>query len=148
MSIAAETVTVPTGRANLEAIRDGIAPPPPAAVLLDLDLETVDDGRTVFGFHPAHRFTNPYGATHGGILAAVADFAVATAVMTRLSADAVVVTTNLNVTYVRSVTSGVESMHCEGRVLHLGRRLAHAEATLTDGDGRVYLHATATCHVG
>jgi acyl-coenzyme A thioesterase PaaI-like protein len=31
--------------------------------------------------------------------------------------------------------------------VHLGRSLAHVEATMRDADGRVVLTATATCHV-
>jgi len=41
--------------------------------------------------------------THGGILAAVADVALSTAVLTQLGAGADVVTTNLSVTYLRPV---------------------------------------------
>jgi uncharacterized protein (TIGR00369 family) len=96
----------------LEAIRDGLAPPPPAATLLDLTLEEVGDGRTVFGFEPAERFLNGMGAVHGGILATVADFAVSTAAMTLAPEGSAVVTANLTVGYVRPVTLATGRTTC------------------------------------
>ena len=135
------------GLALLEGIRDGRFPPPPAATLLDLDLDTVEEGRTVFGFRPQARFDNGQGAVHGGILATVADFAVGTSVMTVAPADALVVTVSLALTYVRPVGITASRLTGEGRVVHLGRRLAQAEATLTDEAGRLALQATATLAV-
>jgi uncharacterized protein (TIGR00369 family) len=76
----------------------------------------------------------------------VADFALSTAVFTRLDAGVDVVTTNLAVTYLRPVPLGGR-YRCDGRVLHRGRTLTHAEAVLTDETGRELMRATATCHV-
>jgi uncharacterized protein (TIGR00369 family) len=135
------------GLALLEGIRDGRFPPPPTAALLDLELDLVEEGHTVFGFRPAPRFDNGQGAVHGGILATVADFAVGTAAMTAAPPDALVVTTNLALTYVRPVPVSAGRLTGEGRVLHLGRTLAHAEAVLTDERGRRLVHATATLAV-
>jgi uncharacterized protein (TIGR00369 family) len=81
------------------------------------------------------------------VLAAVADFAVATVVTTAAPEGALVVTANLNVSYVRPVRVDGPTLTCEGRLLHIGRSLAHAEASIVDDDGRLYVHATATCHV-
>jgi uncharacterized protein (TIGR00369 family) len=109
-------------------------------------LPAFDLGRTRFAYRPGAVVDNGQGVTHGGILAAVADFAVTTAVMTHLPADRLVRTTNLAVSYIRPVPPGAEAV-CEGRVVHLGRTLAHADATMTDADGRLLLRATATCHL-
>ena len=68
-------------------------------------------------------------------------------VMTTLPADATVVTTNLDVTFVRGVAPTTGRLWCEGRIVHVGRTLAHAEATLTDVHDQLYLRATATCRV-
>jgi uncharacterized protein (TIGR00369 family) len=135
----------PAGLRLMEAIRDGELPPPPAAITLGLDIEAVSDGAITFAFRADERFSNG-ATTHGGILAAVADFALSTAVLTRLPAGADVVTTNLAVTYLRPVPLGGR-YRCEGRLLHRGRTLTHAEAVLTDDAGRELLRATATCHV-
>lgn len=76
-----------TGKELLAAIHDGEVPPPAAAELLDLTLLEIHDGRAVFKFRPTPRFDNGQGAVHGGLLSAVADFAVSTAVKTLLGAD-------------------------------------------------------------
>ena len=54
-------------------------------------------------------------------------------------------TTNLNITYLRPALPNSGRLVCEGHVVHIGRRLAHAEATITDPSGEVYATATATC---
>ena len=144
---ATDTAVVAMGRDALEAIRDGRLDPPAAAALVDLDLVAVEDGHTTFRFQPAARFDNGDGAVNGGILATVADFAVSTAVMTLLPAGALVVTSNLNVSFLQRIASTGDALTCEGRVVHLGRQLAHAEATITDLDGGVCVRASATCYV-
>lgn len=136
-----------TGRTVLERIRDGQVEPPPTARLLGLQLAAVEDGATTFRFTPAERFGNGSPMIHGGVLAAVADFAVATAVTTAVPEGAVVVTANLNVSYVRPVRIDGPTLTCHGRVLHVGRSLAHAEASIVDDDDRLYVHVTAACHV-
>ena len=136
-----------TGRTILEGIHDGQVEPPPTARLLDLELAAVGNGATTFRFTPAERFGNGSPMIHGGVLAAVADFAVATAVTTAAPEGAIVVTANLNVSYVRPARVDGPVLTCEGRVLHVGRSLAYAEASIVDDDGRLYVHATATCHV-
>ncbi|MFP5255324.1 MAG: PaaI family thioesterase [Acidimicrobiia bacterium] len=135
----------PAGLVLMEAIAAGEMPPPPAALLLGLEIDEVVEGRIAFGFVADERFSN-YATTHGGILAAVADFAISTAVITQQPSGADVVTTNLAVTYLRPVPLGAR-YRCEGRVVHRGRTLVHAEATLTDAEGRELVRATASCHV-
>lgn len=140
-------VEAPNGRQLLEAIRDGRHPRPNTAALLGLRLVEVGDGHTVFEWTADERFDNGDGSAHGGVLATIADFAVATAVRTRIPPSTYVVTTNLNITYVRGVPSDAGFVRGEGRVLKVGRTLAHAEATMTDADGRLCVHATGTCSI-
>ena len=128
------TVTKPAGLELMELIRDGELPPPPAALLLGLEIDAVSEGAITFAFTSDDRFSNG-ATTHGGVLAAVADFALSTAVLTQLEAGADVVTTNLAVTYLRPVLLTGRFL-CQGRVVHRGRTLAHAEAVMTDVAGR------------
>jgi len=39
------------------------------------------------------------------------------------------------------------ALRCEGRPIHVGGRVAIAEASLTDGSGKLYAHATSTLMV-
>ena len=142
------TTTEPTtGRDALQAIRDGGVPPPPAADALGLELREVRDGATVFSFRPDGRFDNGTGLVHGGILSAVADFGVTTAIMSALPAGSGLVTSNLNVTFVRPLAIGGENVTCEGSAIHIGQTVAHAEATIRDSSGEVLVLANATCRL-
>jgi uncharacterized protein (TIGR00369 family) len=135
-----------TWRHLLEAIRDGVLDPPPAASLIGLDLLTVEPGRTVFGYRPRPEHGNP-SHVHGGVLAVVADFAVSTAVATLLPVGGDVVTADLHVSYIRRVELDGDPLECTGRVVHLGRSQANAEATAVSAGGDVVFHAVATCRV-
>lgn len=135
----------PAGLQLMELIRAGELPPPPAAVLLGLEIDDVSEGVITFGFTTDNRFSNG-ATTHGGILAAVADFALSTAILTQLSAGADVVTTNLSVTYLRPVALAGR-YRCEGRVVHRGRTVAHAEAVMTDDVRREVMRATGAFHL-
>lgn len=139
------TTDKPAGLQLMELIRDGELPPPPAAVLLGLEIDEMSEGAITFAFTSHDRFSNGK-TTHGGVLAAVADFALSTAVLTCLDAGADVVTTSLAVTYLRPVAL-TGRYQCIGQVVHRGRSLAHAEALMTDHAGRQVMRATGGFHV-
>ena len=67
--------------------------------------------------------------------------------MRRSSPEAAAGLTGWRLPFVRgmSETSGV--IRTEGRVLNAGRRVATAEARITDPKGRLLAHATTTCLV-
>lgn len=135
----------PGGLLLMEAIRDGLLDPPPAALVLGLEIDDVREGEITFVFNGNEMFSNGT-STHGGILAAVADFAASTAVLTGLGAGAEVVTTNLQVTYLRPVPTD-DHFRCTGRAVYRGNTLHHAEAVMTNKLGHEVLRATATLHV-
>jgi uncharacterized protein (TIGR00369 family) len=133
-------------RAVLDAIRDGSLAPPPAASLLGIELLAVADGRTTFRLTSSPTHGNPTHV-HGGVLATVADFAATTAVASALPAGADVVTADLHVSYVRRVALDAGPLLCHGRLLHLGRTQANAEAVVVDDAGELVLQGLATCRV-
>ena len=49
--------------------------------------------------------------------------------------------------FLRGMSATTGRVTCEGRVVHRGRRVAHAEASITDGDGRLLATATSACLV-
>jgi uncharacterized protein (TIGR00369 family) len=55
--------------------------------------------------------------------------------------------TELKVNFVRPVVTGTGRLRSEGRIIHVGSRLATAEARLTDAAGKLYAHAVGTCLV-
>jgi uncharacterized protein (TIGR00369 family) len=52
---------------------------------------------------------------------------------------------DLSIKFLHMVTTSTGPLQCEGTVIHLGSRTALAQATVTDGVGRQYAHATSSC---
>jgi uncharacterized protein (TIGR00369 family) len=136
-----------TGRAFLEAIRDGKLPPPPVAQLLDFTLAEVDEGRVVITMAPQEFHFNPIGTVHGGMIATLLDSVMGLAVHSKLPAGRGYTTLEIKVNYVRGVTVGTGPVWAIGRIVHLGRQTALVEADLTDASGKLLSQASSTCLV-
>ncbi|CAN5568268.1 PaaI family thioesterase [soil metagenome] len=133
------------GPAMLEAVRDGKIPPAPIAATLRFDLDVVEEGRAVFSLEAAEHHYNPIGSVHGGVFATLLDSAAGCAVHSTLAAGVGYTSIDLNVKFVRAMTAATGRVTCEGRVVNRGRRLALAEATITDAAGRLLATATSSC---
>ncbi len=84
---------------------------------------------------------------HGGLAATLCDTAVGCAVHSTLPAGAGYTTLELKVNFIRPLSVDTGRVFCEGRVIHVGGRVATAEARVTDAAGKLYAHATTTCMV-
>jgi uncharacterized protein (TIGR00369 family) len=106
-----------------------------------------EPGIVVIHSVPALRHYNPIGSVHGGYAAILLDSAMGLAVRSTLPAGTGYTTLEFKISFVRgmSETSGV--VRTEGRVLNAGRRVATAEARITDARDRLIAHATTTCLV-
>ncbi len=144
------TVSAKKGRSMsgieyLRAMKNGEVPPPPIAVLIDMNIEEIEEGRVVFTVVPAEYHYNPIGTVHGGLAATLLDSAMGCAVQTILAAGVGYTTLEIKVNYIRSMTRDTGIVYSEGKVLHSGGRIATAEGRITDGAGKLYAHATTTC---
>jgi uncharacterized protein (TIGR00369 family) len=135
------------GLEQLKAIARGDAAPPPAAALLGIDLHTVERGRVVFEIVADELHENPMGTMHGGIVATLVDSAMGCAVLSMLPAGTSYTTLELKTNYVRPIVQTTGRVRAEGRVVHLGGRVATTEAQVVDDAGTLYAHATSTCLV-
>lgn len=133
------------GRAFLEAIRDGVLPPPPVAQLVGFDLDEVDDGRVVMTMAPEEFHFNPIGSVHGGIVATLLDSAMGLAVHSKLPVGRGYTTLEIKVNYLRGVTVAAGRLRVTGHVVHLGRQTAMAEAHISDSSGKLMAQASTTC---
>jgi uncharacterized protein (TIGR00369 family) len=131
----------------LRAIRDGRLPHPPICALLGYRLTEVESGQAVFEIAPAERHYNPIGVVHGGIAMTLLDSAMGCAVQTRMPAGGGYTTLEAKTNLVRAVTADTGALRAVGKVLHIGKRVATAEARLEDREGKLYAHATSTCIV-
>ncbi len=116
----------------------------PMGEKLGFALVELDRGRVVFEGTPDRSVYNPLGSVHGGYAATLLDSACGLAVQSELAAGRAHTTLELKVSYLRGLSERSGTVRSIGRVLSLGRRVAFAEATLHDGDGRLCATATST----
>lgn len=129
----------------LRALQSGELPPPPIAVLMGLWIDEVSEGRVVFAAEPSEYHYNPLGTVHGGVMATLLDSALGCAVQSMLPAGTSYTTLELKVNYLRPITVKTGTVYAEGKIIHLGGRIATAEGRLTDAAGKLYAHGTTTC---
>jgi len=131
----------------MRAILDGSLAPPPIAQLLGMSLESVGEGRAVFGLEPEEWMYNPIGSVHGGVAATILDSCMGCAVHTTLPAGVAYTTTDLQVRYIRAMRAGQGQVLAEGRVVHSGGRTATAEGRLylADDEDVLFAHASTGC---
>lgn len=139
--------TAPSGLERLLAVRDGRSARPGAARLLDMAMTEVEEGRVTFTAHARSDFGNPQQTLHGGITATLLDSAMTCAVMSKLPGGVGATTIDLSISYLRAVPLDGRVLVAEGRVVHVGRRLATAEGRLLDEHGRLIATATTSCMV-
>ena len=111
---------------------------------LDFNLIEVGDGLAVFEGHPDERTYNPMGTVHGGYAATLLDSACGIATHSKLAAGQTYTTLELKVAYHRAITAESGRVRAAGSVLSFGRRVAFAEAKLTDWHGRILASASST----
>lgn len=116
----------------------------PMARTLDFRLIEIERGRVVFEGRPDRSVYNPMGGVHGGYAATLLDSCCGIAVHSQLGAHKGHTTLELKVSYVRGLTERSGPVRAEGRVISSGRRVAFAEATLRDNEGRLCATATST----
>ena len=111
---------------------------------LDFELVEVDHGRAVFIGTPGEHAYNPIGVVHGGYASTLLDSACACAAHTQLTAQQAYTTLELKVAFHKAIRHDSGPLRAEGKVLSIGRRVAFAEARLTDAQGLLHASATST----
>lgn len=107
--------------------------PGPLSALLGFRLVRVDaDGAVVEG-DPAPEHLNGGGIVHGGYLSALLDTTTGWAVHRRVPAGVAAPHVQISVQFVRAALPG-STLVCRGRCVSAGRRIAAAEAEITQGD--------------
>jgi len=134
------------GLSGLEVLRAfiGSGRRPGIGDSLDFDLVEVGDGVAVFEGMPGPHAYNPMGVVHGGYFATLLDSACGCAVHSRLTAQQAYTSLELKVAFHKAMTRDSGRVRAEGRVRSIGRRVAFAEASLIDAEGRLYGSATST----
>ena len=140
-----EQVAGKTGLEVFAMMLAGEIPYAPIAETLDFQLIEVAHGRAVFQGRPQLQHYNPLGSVHGGWFATLLDSAVGCAVHTTLAAGRGYTTAELKINITRPLSTRVPLVRAVGEVIHVGRRMATAEARMLGPDGKLYAHASTTC---
>lgn len=99
---------------------------------LGMTIEETGAERVVVRMDVPDQFTTPYGAIHGGILAALIDTVGGMVVASKLTPADRIATHSLNVNYVSFVRE--RSCRCTGRLLALARTVATVEVEVRRED--------------
>lgn len=132
-----------SGLEFLQGMADGVVPPPPIAVLMNMDIETVEKGRVTFGGTPDGSHYNPIGVVHGGFAATMLDTVCGCAVHSSLPAGKAYTTIEIKVNFLRPLHAGVRVV-ATGVLTKPGSRVAFADATLTTDDGTLVATASSS----
>ena len=130
----------PAGSDLVERLRARLASSPALAPLgITLEALALDD--CVLGLPYRRELTNGSGTVHGGVLATLADTAVAFALSTNFDGKMGFATADLTIHYLARVRSDVRA---RARILKKGRRVNVGDVEITDAAGRPLARALAT----
>jgi len=131
----------------LEALLRGELPPPPFTDLLSIQVTGVGDGEVEFTCTPDESMYNPIGAVHGGVVCTLLDSVIGCAVHTTLEAGLIYTSIDLQVSYLRAVTTSSAPLVATGRVTKPGRRVAFATGEVRDRRGSLVASGSGSCLV-
>ena len=143
MQVAAAGLSM-SGIELLEAVRDGLVPPPPISQLFQMGIHTVEPGRVEFSCQIDESAYNPIGVVHGGLVCTMLDTVVGCAVHTTLPAGSGYTSIEIKVSYLRPVHGTSGPLVAVGTVAKPGRRVAFAEGSVTDASGKLVATASST----
>ena len=127
----------------LNSIVNGTAQPPPYVRTLGTTrMKRWEPGRVWCEWEVNPALFQDLNSLFGGFVAALADEVLGFATMTILDEGEVFITTDLHVSFHRSIKDGV--LYFEGKIVQHEKRSAHVEVVITNQDGTVVAEATAT----
>ncbi len=146
-AIGAAAMATMSGLDYLQAMVDGVLPPPPISELMVMTTMSVQPGTVVFRCTPGESAYNPIGLVHGGLVCTLLDSVVGCAVHSTLPAGTGYTSLEIKVSYLRAVRSGEGDLIATGRVTKPGKRAAFAEGEVRDSADRLVATASSTCLV-
>ncbi len=110
--------------------------------LLSMEIKTLRHNSCLMEVRLEEKHLQPFGAVHGGVYASLIDAATFWAVFTAIDEGLGMTTVELKTNYLAPASTGI--LRAAGKGIKVGRTLCLGEATVTDGDGRLLAHGTAT----
>jgi uncharacterized protein (TIGR00369 family) len=134
-----------TGLEFVQGLVNGTLPLNTIARTLGYDITEVESWRVVVTAEPGDMHLNPAGTVHGGLAATMLDSCMGLAIQSTLPKGIGCTTLEFKVSFVRPITPETGPIKAVGVVISRGRRIGTAEGRVTDGAGRLLVHATTTC---
>lgn len=110
--------------------------------LLKISLEKIDEGYARFRLPFQKELTQGFGVVHGGVIATLADTAVAYALLSLVQPGERVATAEFKINYLATVTSG--DLIGEARIINKGGKLALGDMEVRDEKGKLVAKGLAT----
>jgi len=127
--------------AYIEAVT-GLANNCPYFKLLSLCIKSLGKGASVLDIELDKKHLQPFDMVHGGVFSSVIDAAAFWAIFTEVEEGKGLTTLEMKLNYLAPAQKG--RMVAKGRCIKMGRTVALGEATITDEQGKLLSHGTAT----
>jgi len=109
---------------------------------LGIIVDHISSEKTIMRLPVKHEFNQDAGVVAGGILATIADEAMAHVVLANLSENQSTATIEMNIRYLRSIKEG--EIRAEGWIIKKGRRIITVAAEVRDEKNFLLAHAGAS----
>ena len=116
--------------------------PSPATKTLGIKTLELSEGRSLVEMMVDQNHHNMSATMHGGIMADIADAAMGIAIATTVSPEEDFTTMEMKISFFRPHIKG--PLRAEGTVVKRGKRVAFAEAVLTNHQGQIVAKANGT----
>jgi uncharacterized protein (TIGR00369 family) len=115
-----------------------------AQVASDFAVEAVSGDGVVIRLHTADRHLRPGGTISGPTMFALADVSIYLAILSRIGPEALTVTTNCSIDFMRKPAAG-RDLIATARLLKLGKVLVVGDVLIqSEGEGAIVARATLT----
>lgn len=133
-----------SGLEMLTASLAGELPAPPTRYLMGLRLVEAADGTAGFALPASEWLCPPTGTVQGGVIAMLADAALACAIMTVTPAATAMASIDLKVNFLRPGIADGRDLLARGTVAHAGRTISVAHSEVVNSDGKRVALATGS----
>lgn len=111
----------------------------------DVKIVSVGDGESIIDIPIKEEMLQFHGSVHGGVLATVADMAMAAAVNSLVAENEFTVTAELKVNYLRPATGNV--LRANANVIKRGKTLTHCQCEVFDEHDKQVCFVVATFYM-
>lgn len=113
--------------------------------LMGMRLRSAEEGKSVVECRIRPVLRNSFGMLHGGVLGALVDVSIATALRSVLPLSMRMTTIEYKVNFLKPVSSG--TVTARGAILRLGGTIASGTSEIRDGEGEIVAFGSATFYL-